>query len=86
MAKKQQHLPTMEPPVVPEIDAAAQRYVKARNARMKKTTEETECHDELLALMRQHGLDSYDHDDIHITVSSTHKAKVKLGGEPEPQE
>lgn len=85
MAKKQQHLPTMEPPVVPEIDAAAQRYVKARDARMKKGVEEKECHDELLALLEQNGLDSYEHDDIHIIVNATRKAKVKIGDDPEEE-
>ena len=90
MAKKkqtQQHLPTMEPPKLPVIDRAAQKYAEARDERMAAGKVEKELKEELLALMEEQGLPEYVNGDVWVKVESKRNVKVRIGGaEPEEDE
>lgn len=74
---KQQFIPGTEPPSIPAIDAAAEEYVEARDARMRALKVEIERHDELLSLMREHKLESYSFDSSDVLLDHKDKVKVK---------
>src|ERR1700759_4183562 len=59
MAKRQQELAGMERDSIPEINAAAEAYVKARDKRMKLTEEEVDAHDDLVEAMKRHKVRVY---------------------------
>ena len=81
---RQGHLETMEPETIPEIDAAAENYVRERNKRMKLTEKEKEAHEVLLAAMLKHELSSYEYDGQIVFVSEG-KRKVKVNEKDEPK-
>lgn len=83
--KRQKHLPTMEPPSIPEIDKAAEEYVEARDERMAMTEREVDTHDTLLSLMRENGLTSYEFDDHTVTLETKAKCRVKRKKDPEAE-
>ena len=64
MAKKakQQHLEGMAPPSIPEIDAAADAFVDARNAFMRAKDKMNERKEICAALMKRHSLQAYEYD------------------------
>ncbi len=74
---KQQFIPGTEPPSIPAIDAAAEEYRDARDARMVCLKEEIKLGDALLALMHEHSLLTYDFDGATVTVDSKEKIKVR---------
>jgi len=79
MAKKrakQQFIPGTEPPSIPALDEAAEKYVGIRDDRMRLTKAEAKAIDELLDLLREHGLASYEFDGNVVEIS--HKDKVKV--------
>ena len=74
---KQQHLPGMAPPSIPELDAAAENYDRVKNRRVKLTDEETEAQAVLLAAMKKHKLTVYEYDGKLVVLSATEKVRVK---------
>lgn len=83
MAKKkdqQAHLPTMEPPKLPAVDAAAKRYAEARDERMGAGKQERECKVELLGMLANEGITEYENGDVWIKVEKTEKLRVRIGG------
>lgn len=74
---KQGALPTMEPPSIPEIDAAADRYLELRNDRMTLTPQEKEARELLEHAMRQHDLQVYEYDGKIVQLNTTAKASVR---------
>jgi hypothetical protein len=67
----------MAPKSVPEIDAKAERYVAARDARMSMGLTEIEASKELLAVMQEHGFAEYEYDGKMVTVEGITKVKVR---------
>jgi hypothetical protein len=74
---RQRYIPGTEPPSVPAIEKAAEAYVEARDARMSMLATEVERHDALLALMREHKLDSYEFDGQIINIVHQDRVRVK---------
>lgn len=88
MAKraKQGHLPTMEPEVIPEIEAAAEAYVEARDARMRLGGTEVERRTMLMGLMKKFKLKNYDFDGKTVSlVSGEEKVRVKTKKDAEEE-
>ena len=67
----------MAPDAVPAIDEAAESYVEARDARMSHLKTEIERQDELLQLMREHKLSTYEFDGYTVSLDTATKVKVK---------
>ena len=67
----------MAPDAVPAIDEAAESYVEARDARMENLKLETKRQDELLELMREHKLSTYEFDGYTVSLDTATKVKVK---------
>jgi hypothetical protein len=75
---KQQRLPTMAQAEIPELVAAAERYVELRDQRMALTREEVEAAAVLLELMHKHKLTVYDLDDeSRVLIDAKEKVKVQ---------
>lgn len=75
---RQGHLPTMEPPSIPEIEAAAAEYVEARDERQSLTKREIEKKAILMHFMKEHGLSVYDYDNLRVTIDATENVKVNV--------
>lgn len=65
-----------------KIEAAAQRFVSARDERMDLTKAEKKKHDELLATMKAEGVSHYIFEDsegneIHAKINGTEKVIVR---------
>ena len=77
---RSQHLPGLEPVVIPELDRAATAYVETRNARMKLTEQEVSERDALIATMRKHRQTVYRVEDggDPLLVTLTESAKVQV--------
>lgn len=69
--------PEMEPPHFEAIDDAAGTFVERRDARMRQLEAETEAHDALLALMKEHKLETYEYDGLVVTLSHKDRCKVR---------
>lgn len=87
MAKKkpkQQQFEEMKDPTIPEIEKAAENYVRDRDARMEMTKDEAKSHDVLMAAMKKHDLLSYRFGNklINVVQGAT-KVKVKRSGDEE---
>ena len=67
----------MAPDAVPAIHEAAESYVEARDARMAHLKTEIERQDELLQLMREHKLSTYEFDGYTVSLDTATKVKVK---------
>lgn len=63
MAKKQLRIPGTERNAIPELDAAAEVYVKERDKRMSMTEKEVAAKDVLIGMMKKHGLSIYKDED-----------------------
>ncbi len=74
---KQQFIPGTEPLSVPEIDKAAEEYVDCRDTRTADLKLEIEAKNVLLALMKEHGFDSYTFDSYIVTRDVIEGVKVK---------
>ncbi len=75
---KQGYLPTMEPPSIPEIDAAAEHYYEVMTERCRLSKEEDEAKLNLLAKMREHKQERYTTpDDLVVTLLVKEGLKVK---------
>lgn len=87
--KRQSEIPGTERHKIAEVNTAAEAYVEARDARMKKTESEVETRDALIAVMEKHKLTTYRDDDaappLVITVTPG-QAKVKVRREDEEDE
>lgn len=76
----------MTPPVDKDIEAAADKYQKIRDQRMKLTEKEVEAQNELVFIMRSKNLTEY-HYDSKIVLLETGKIKAKVRSEKdEPEE
>ena len=85
MAKKakQGDLPGMERPEpkhIKELDDAAEAYVEARDARMKKTEAEKEQKEALISAMKKHGVLVYRDESVDppLIVTLVDKTNVKV--------
>jgi hypothetical protein len=67
------HLPGMEPVTIPEVHAAIEEYVSARDQRMALTKLETEKKAHLLKVMKAAGIPAYNVDG--------HQAEIETGEE-----
>lgn len=56
---KQREIPGTESPSFPEVDAAAEQYEKARDARMRKSVLEAEAKQALIEAMKKNKLSVY---------------------------
>ncbi len=80
---KQGHLPEMEPPSIPEIDDAAEAFVKARKAWQAKQQPMMDAYTILEATMKKHNLRNYEYDGKIVEGSEELKFKVKAKKEDE---
>lgn len=75
---KQKYLdPDMAPPTIPEIDEAAEEYRRVRDRRMELTKEETKRNEQIVELMRKHGLTEYTFDGSEVSIKNKTKARVR---------
>lgn len=79
---KQGHLEGMEPPVIKEIERAADRYVEARDERMRLSETEAEAKELLTAVMKKHELTVYNYDGKDVFVENAETVKVRKHKEP----
>lgn len=78
---RQMRVPGTEKKTIKELDAAAEAYVEARDARMKKTEKEVEAKEALISVMKKHELTVYKDDDADpplIVTLTPGKDKVKV--------
>lgn len=62
-SRKAPFIPGMEPPSLPDLNAAVEAYYTTKCRRMELTEQEAEQKAEVLRLMREHDLEKYiDHD------------------------
>jgi hypothetical protein len=97
MSKKQEELPGVESPSIPEIDTAAAAYVKVRDRRMKLTEDECAAKAKLIEVVTEHkkeltpngdGERTYRFDDF-IVILKPGRDNVKVrtdNGPDEPEE
>lgn len=74
---KQSYIPGTEPPSIPEIDAAAEEYVRHRDRRMAALIEEIGASKTLLELLIKHNLRSYDYEGKTVRINDIRKVSVK---------
>lgn len=96
MPKKQIEMPGMEAPSIPEIEQAAEAYVKARDSRMRLTEKEITAKTNLIQVVLEHeselssgpdGEKVYRYDEeIVILKPGKRNVKVKAVHEDEEQE
>jgi hypothetical protein len=79
---KQGHLPEMEPPSIPEIESAADAFVRARNKWQRAHQPMMEAQENLHTVMREKGQRRYEYDSkIVEVVAGSEKVKVKAAKE-----
>jgi hypothetical protein len=78
---KQGHLPEMEPPSIPEIEEAAEAYVKARNKWQRAHQPMMEAQEILHGVMREKGQRRYEFDSKIVEIVGSEKVKVKAAKE-----
>lgn len=74
---KQQDLPTMENRDIPEIEAAADAYVQARDERCALSKIESEKKALLIGILKKHQRSFYSYNGLQVTLSSVDNVKVK---------
>jgi hypothetical protein len=74
---KTSRLPGMEDPEIEELEDAAREYANIRDDRMKLTTAEVDTKGTLLALMKKHKKETYNHDGIEVKITHE-KESVKV--------
>lgn len=81
-AKRQTEIPGTERKSIKEVDDAAEVYRAAMLARMKKGKTEKEKKDDLIKVMKKHGLNVYKDDNavppLVISLNSTDSVKVTV--------
>lgn len=84
MPRKQLDIPGTERQTIKEIDDAAEAYVDARDARMKKTEKEHEAKDALIAAMKAHNTLVYRDESVDppLVVTLVDKSTVKVTEAP----
>lgn len=81
---KQQFLPDMEPPSVPEVDAAAEAYYDAKKERQALSQDEKDKKANLVEKMLQNGFTHYETPDGYVVdVPSKTNVTCKRKGDPE---
>jgi hypothetical protein len=81
---KQQHLEGMEPPRIPTLDSAIERYCDAMHERLPLTQAEKEAKDELIAQIHKHhaelgGATKYTSPDgYEVNFTDVTQVKVKM--------
>jgi hypothetical protein len=76
-APKQRHFDGLEPPSVPAIDEAAEAFWDAHQ-RLKESREaDAQAGEELVRLMKEHGLPFYECEQFRIDLDTKSKAKVR---------
>lgn len=97
MAKRQQVIPGTERKSDPDVEAAAERYIEARDERMKCSKTEKQAKLELIATLQSRRIKKYKFDDaegeellvaiedkLDVTVRKTGEAESSIGeGLPE---
>lgn len=96
MAKKQLEIPGTEAPSIPEVEDAAEAYVKARDSRMRLTEKEVAAKINLTQVLLAHeaelapgenGTKTYRYDDeIVILSSGKRNVKVKTAHDDDAEE
>lgn len=64
--------------IIADIEQAAAHYVTVRDQRMELTEEEVQAQQELVRLMDEHKLTSYQCDEEDLTVEMVDKRKAKV--------
>jgi hypothetical protein len=75
--EKTGRLPGMEDAEIEELEDAARDYADIRDKRMKLTTSEVETKSTLLAIMKRHKKETYNHDGIEVKITHE-KESVKV--------
>lgn len=83
---KQGRLAGMEPETIPEIEDAAENFVKARNKWQRAHQPMIEAHEILHALLKKHGLRHYEFDDTLVDVVGSEKVRVKARKDDDTEE
>jgi hypothetical protein len=77
---EQEYLPGTEPLKNNRVHPAAKRYAKERDDRIAANKAEKEAHDNLLAIMLEEGLETYEYGDISVSIDAKRKCVVRVGG------
>ena len=83
---KQGTIPGTEQEGIQEVEDAAEGYVSARDARMKKTEKEVEAKDALIAVMTTHRKTVYKLSDGSIVTVTPGKKSVKVSSPKDDKE
>ena len=83
---KQEHLKGMEPVVNKEVENLADKYVEARDERMRLLEEEIACKAQLVQALKAAKLPAYKRGEYDIVLDSIDKVKVKIGAEEKETE
>jgi hypothetical protein len=75
---RQKEIPGTERPKHPEVDAAAEGYVKVRDKRIKLSADEKAAKAALVEAMRAAGLKVYRDDEAGLIVALAEKTDVKV--------
>ena len=89
MGKKQLEVPGLERPTFPDVDDAAEQFVKAFKAHKRATEKRNEMRDVLVEKLQERKLDSYVNEEEGIEIKVTHKSNVKVSKtetDDEPQQ
>lgn len=74
---KQGYLEGQEPPTIQEIDEAAEAYYALNDKSWKLRSKVKEAADELLEIMKKHGLTTYQYENKEVDVLEKEVVKVK---------
>lgn len=77
MGKKQAELKGMERAVHEDVAKAAEKYIEARDARMELTKAEVATKNDLVGLMKEHKLETYEDDDFIVNFEADVQEKIK---------
>lgn len=61
---------------IPEVEAIATAYIRARDTRIAMLRQEVDCHDQLLKTMAEHALQTYTFNHRLIWFPSPNKVRV----------
>jgi hypothetical protein len=85
--QKQPRLPGQEDAAITELETAAEGYAETRDQRQALLAEEVEQKAQLLALMKRHKKEHYEHNGVIIDiVHEEETVKVKIAKAKEQQE
>lgn len=78
MAKKQLEVPGLERPTFPDVDEAAESFVKAFRASKRANEKKKEAEGTLIEKLLKRKLESYVNEEEGIEIKVTHKSNVKV--------